>query len=212
MKLSDLAEGSKITLLIHNNNKRMRMGAVIKKHVKNNVALISLNYATGGSRLVFDNVQISAEYEADGGVPLIWNNVKITSYQSEYVMVVSSEAVKNNRRNSFRVGVSKLARVRSGNGPGQVMIRDISMSGFAVTDRGKTMKLKMGDEMSIVLDDMGHELNLRGKLVRIEEQEEVIIYGFEICNMCRDLSSYVTLKQRKIREAKKAPATGRMAR
>ena len=212
MKLSDLAEGSKITLLIHNNNKRMRMGAVIKKHVKNNVALISLNYATGGSRLVFDNEQISAEYEADGGVPLIWNNVKITSYQSEYVMVVSSEAVKNNRRNSFRVGVSKLARVRSGNGPGQVMIRDISMSGFAVTDRGKTMKLKMGDEMSIVLDDMGHELNLRGKLVRIEEQEEVIIYGFEICNMCRDLSSYVTLKQRKIREAKKAPATGRMAR
>lgn len=211
MKLSDLTEGSKITLLIHNNNKRMRMGAVIKKHVKQNVALIALDYAAG-SRLVFDNVQISAEYDADGGVPLIWNNVKITNYQSEYVMVVNSEAVKNNRRNSFRVGVSKLARVRSANGPGQVMIRDVSMSGFAITDRGKTLKLKMGDEMSVVLDDMGHELNLRGKLVRIEEQEEVIIYGFEICNMCKDLSSYVTLKQRKVREAKKAPASGRMAR
>ncbi|MBO5373065.1 MAG: PilZ domain-containing protein [Lachnospiraceae bacterium] len=206
MKLAEIAEGSNLTLIIHNDTKRMRMGAVLKKHVKENVALITIEYGQG-KRLIFDNVSISMEYEGDKDVPIIWNNVKITNYQSAYVMVVSGEGVRNNRRNSFRVGVSKLARVKSMNGPGQVMIRDVSMSGFSITDKSSSIGLKIGDELSVFLDDMGHELDLRGRVVRIEEKDDGLkIYGFEICNMCKDLSAYVTLKQRRVREQKKENA------
>jgi len=36
IKLSEIKEGSAIGILIHNNKKRMRMGARLKKHVKEN--------------------------------------------------------------------------------------------------------------------------------------------------------------------------------
>lgn len=207
MKLAEVTEGSRIILIVHNGKRRMHMEAILKKHVKDNVALITIEYAPG-KKLVFDNVSISMEYGSDGEVPIIWNNVKITNYQSAYVMVVSGDGVRNNRRNSFRVGVSKLARVRSLNGPNQVMVRDVSMSGFSIADRSNAVNLQIGDELSVMLDDMGHELDLRGKVVRIEEKEDGMkIFGFEICNMCKDLSAYVTLKQRRVREQKKEAST-----
>lgn len=202
IKLSEIKEGAVIGILIHNDKKRMRMGARIKKHVKDNVALITLDYGAG-KKLIFDNVEISMEYTPLGDVPLIWNNCKILNYQSEYVLVATTDATRNNRRNAFRVGVSKLARVMSSNGPSQVMVRDMSTSGFSITDRTGNLPLKMGDEMTIYLDDMGHELNLRGKLVRIDKKEDCTIYGFVICNMCRDLSSYVSYKQRRVRDSRR---------
>lgn len=39
-----------------------------------------------------------------------------------------------------------------------------------------------------------------GRVVRIEEREDMIIYGMAICNMCKDLSAYVNNKQRRNRK------------
>ena len=81
-------------------------------------------------------------------------------------------------------------------GPRQVMVRDLSLSGFSVSDRKKELVLHIGDELSVYFDDLGHTLNLIGRVVRIEEHEDVIIYGLEICNLCKNLSSYLSTKQR----------------
>ena len=199
IKLSELEEGSKITLNISNaeKNKNMKMNAVIKKQVRSDLAFITLDYDSS-RKLVFDNVQIDMEYCQDENVPIVWHDVKIVSYKSEYAMQVVSEGVRHNRRNCFRVGVGLLARVRMpGDGPQQVMIRDISLSGFSITDRKKELNLGVGSEISVYFEDLGHCLNLLGRVVRIEEHEEMNIFGLEIGNLCKDLSSYVSLKQRK---------------
>lgn len=195
-KLSELDEGTEVLLHISNSDKSIELGAVIKKILKENVALISLKCNTT-KKLVFDSVMVDMEYYQDGAVPIIWHNVKIASYMTDYALQVFGDGSKHNRRASFRVGVSVLARVNTlGRGPRQVMVRDISLTGFSLSDRKKELKLGVGDEFSISFEDLGHEINLTGRVVRIEEHEDVNIFGFEICNLCKDLSSYISIKQR----------------
>lgn len=195
--LSELEEGSKITLVLSAKGKLMALDATIKKHVKRNIAIISIKCDTT-KKLNFSTVQVDMEYQPeDSGVPIIWHNVKIAGYKTEYALQVFSEGVKHNRRDSFRVGISVTAKVNTlGRGPRQVMIRDLSLSGFSISDRKKELKLSVGDELSVSFDDLGHKINLTGRVVRVEEQEEVNIFGFVLCNLCKDLSSYLSVKQR----------------
>lgn len=196
IRLSDLEEGSHLLLHISNKEKSVELGAVLRKHVKHNIAFITLEYAAS-QKLIFNNVQIDMEYAHNAEIPFIWRGVKIIAYQTGYLLQVFSDGVKHNRRDYFRVGISKTARLGMiTNGPRQVMVRDLSLSGFSITDRKKELKLKTGDEISVFWEDMGHNLNLRGRVVRIEDTEDVRIYGFEICNLCKDLASYVNAKQR----------------
>lgn len=202
IKLSELEEGNSVILKIRNTGGSLQMNAVIQKHLKENVALVSLNYDTK-KRLVFDNVEISMEYDPEGTAPVIWNNVKIVNYKNEYLLQTLTDGIRRNRRNSFRVGVSVMAQLRMLKpGPAEVMIRDLSLSGFSISDRKKTLSLDVGDEISVKFEDLGHVLNLKGQVVRIETHPDITIYGLEICNLCKDLSSYVNLKQRRNKSQK----------
>lgn len=197
IKLSEIEEGSQITLQIYNSENNMQMGAVLKQHVREDIALISLEYDTK-RRLNFDNVRIDMEYPYDDGVPIIWRNVKVVNYREDYAMQVFSEGNRHNRRGCFRVSVAAVATLSmTGKTPQQVTVRDISLSGFSITDRKKELGLNLGDKLAINFEDMGHYIDLKGKVVRIQEEEDMVIYGLETYNLCRDLSSYISIKQRK---------------
>ena len=197
MKLSELEVGSQITLLIHNKNNKMEIKGVIKRHIVENVVLISMEYEST-KRLIFDGVIIDMEYCNENEVPYIWHKVKIANYKNDYVMQVTSDGTKYNRRDSFRVGVSVMAHLRvGGRNVQQVLIRDISMTGFSISDRKKELGFKKGDDIFVYFEDIGHILDLAGRVVRVEEREDMIIYGLEIRNLCKDLQSYVSLKQRR---------------
>lgn len=195
-KLSQLEEGVTVTLLISSAENNMQLGATIKKHLKDNIALIDLHYETT-KRLVFDNVQVDMEYYQDNDVPIIWHGVKIGYIKGEYLLQAPVDGVRHNRRGYFRVGVAVSTRIQMPGKSAQVMIRDVSLSGFSIADRTKELQLNKGDKISFRLDDLGFSLNLTGRLVRIEEREDIIIYGFEICNVCKDLSTYINIKQRR---------------
>lgn len=203
VKLSEIAEGDHITLKIKSLDKGLEMKAILKKHVKENIAIITLDYSST-KKLVFDNVQVDLEYVHENTMPVLWSNIKVVNYShSDYAIQVSSDGQKRNRRDSFRVSVAVMANMSmAGKGVQQVLIKDVSLSGFAITDREKELGLKMGDELTVGFEDLGHILKLVGRLVRIEEHEDMIIYGFEICNLCKDLSSYVSLKQQRRKVSK----------
>ena len=196
VKLSEIEENSQITLLVKNKDNSMEINGSVIRHVRENIALISLDYDTT-QRLIFEGVKIDMEYCHENEVPYIWRNVKIVNYKHYYILQVFSDGMKYNRRDSFRVGVSVLAEFRKGGRTQQVLIRDISVSGFAISDRKNELGLSKGDEVFVKFEDIGHYLDLAGRVVRIEEREDMIIYGLEICNLCKDLSSYVSIKQRR---------------
>lgn len=89
-----------------------------------------------------------------------------------------------------------MAQCNSPGMPSQVMVRDISLTGFSVTDRKGELSLAIGDILSVYWEDFGHFLDLTGRVVRTDVQDNIHIYGFELCNICRDLSSYINKKQR----------------
>lgn len=199
-EFSLIETGSRILLNLSAGSNSMEMGATIVKHLKDNIALISLD-TNNGQILKFDNININVIYTNAEGIPYIWLNSTIVYYQGQYLLQVRTEGGRrHNRRNSFRVGVSHYAKMRiSGHGEMEVIVRDISLTGFSITDRKKELNLSSGTHATLRYEDIGHELELEGNVVRIVEEEDYIIYGFVITKSCRDLSSYVNMKQRQKR-------------
>lgn len=202
-KLSDIEIGSPLSLRISANDKSLRLDAILKKHISEKSSIIEIR-GDFNKKLNFGSVKTDMEYYPDGNVPLKWNNVAIMSYENDYLLQVSSEGTRNNRRQSFRVGVSTTARLDTiiPNCPRQVTIRDVSLSGFSISDRKAELPFQVGNTISVSWEDIGHILDLTGRLVRIENRPDVTIFGFEICNICKDLSSYVTMKQRQQKDKK----------
>lgn len=199
IKLSDVEAGNKITLLVSNELKHISIDAYIKKSIDDNISIIKLG-CKSNQPLNFSNVKVQVEYKAEDGFPYIWSTAQITNFHSEYVLQVKNEAVRNNRRECFRVGISNNGRMwMPGKGEINVMIRDISLSGFSISDRSKYLNLEMGNEVKLSYTDLGYELKLAGEVVRIEEREDIVIYGFRIKNICKDLSAYLNAKQRQNR-------------
>lgn len=199
-EFSEIEVGSRILLNLSSGNKSMEMGATIARHLKDNIALIALDNSSG-QVLKFDNVTINVIYTNAEGIPYIWMNSTVVYYQGQYLLQVKADGGRrHNRRSSFRVGVSHYAKLRiTGHGEVEVVVRDVSLTGFSITDRKKELGLQQGTHALLRYEDIGHELELEGNVVRIEETEEYIIYGFVITKSCRDLSSYVNLKQRQKR-------------
>lgn len=199
-EFSEIEVGSRLLLNLSSGNKSMEMGASIIKHLKDNIALISLDNSSG-QVLKFDNININVVYTNDEGIPYIWINSTIVYYQGQYLLQVKADGGRrHNRRNSFRVGVSHYAKLRRpGHGEVEVVVRDISLTGFSITDRKKDLNMQQGTHVLLRYEDIGHELELEGNVVRIEETEEYVIYGFVLTKSSRDLSSYVNMKQRQKR-------------
>jgi hypothetical protein len=199
-EFSEIEVGSPLLITLSNGTNSMEMSGSIVRHLKDNIALITLDN-TNGQILKFDNITINVVYTNPEGIPYIWMNSTIVYYQGQYLMQVRADGGRrHNRRNSFRVGVSHSARLRvPGEGEYDVLVRDVSLTGFSVTDRNMLLKLETGSRAILKYEDIGHELELEGNLVRILEEEEFIVYAFVITRSCRDLSSYVNLKQRQKR-------------
>ena len=199
-EFSEIEVGSRLLLNLSSGNKSMEMGATIVKHLKDNIALISLDNSSG-QVLKFDNININVVYTNDEGIPYIWINSTIVYYQGQYLLQVKADGGRrHNRRNSFRVGVSHYAKLRRpGHGEVEVVVRDISLTGFSITDRKKDLNMAQGTHVLLRYEDIGHELELEGNVVRIEETDEYVIYGFVLTKSSRDLSSYVNTKQRQKR-------------
>lgn len=199
IKFTDIKEDDSILLNIISGNKEMEMDATLIKFVKADIAIIELD-TPSTQVLRFDNVTVHMIYTNEAGIPYIFRSCKIVHYKGQYVIQIFGEGNRYNRRNCFRVGISKTARMRTmGRGEENVLVRDISLSGFGLTDRKKELHLEMGTRVAIRFEDLGHEIDLEGPLVRIEEHDDYIIYGFTISKSCKDLSSYVTYKQRQKR-------------
>ncbi|MBQ9928238.1 MAG: PilZ domain-containing protein [Lachnospiraceae bacterium] len=196
INLTDLGEGTTITLKVSNKVRSIEMHAALAKILREDLAVITIDYQSK-QVLNFDGVRIEMESQTEDGMPYKWSNVKVAFYQKQYILQTEGEGNRINRREFFRVGVSKRGLMRmAGRGQKDIIVRDISMTGFAITDQRRELDLLPGDEISVHFEDLGHVLDLVGKVVRIQDEEDKIVYGLRIMNLCKDLTSYISTKQR----------------
>ena len=195
IKLTEVKAGSRITFYLSKDGRKLKLDGTLKKHVKEDMAFIDLHY-NSTKKLSFKDIEIAMEYHF-GGMAITWKEVKLGTYKGEYLMQVLSEGIKVNKRNSFRIDVNKPASCqRRGRGIERVIIKDISMTGFAIADRDKILGIKVGEVLRILFEDMGYQIDLVGKVVREEKREDMIIYGVVTSEQCKDLPAYMNLKQR----------------
>lgn len=200
IRFSEIEELANIRLLIHKGDSHFVLGAMVKKHLTDQFTLVTLDFS-GEQTLVFDNVTVDVEYFQPGDVPLVWKNVKVVSQKNMYVLQVTGAPSRNNRRDSFRMSVAKMALMRKGGArPTQVMVKEVSLSGFSISDSKKELNLEVGDQISVFFEDWGYQLNLDGRVIRAEEREDMTIYGLSIRNLCKDLSLYINDKQRRAKK------------
>lgn len=200
IKFNEIKEDTPIVLKIYANDKHLDLGAVIKKQLGQNMALIDLTYSSN-KRLTFNNVQIDVLYNPDDSIPILFHKAKIINHKDAYILQVTSEGTKSNRRNSYRVSVATMGWLSVvSQKPSQVMVKDVSMTGFAITDRKKELNLTMGTRVSLSFEDISFQLHLDGKVVRIEEHDSYTVYGMVILNISNDLPIYISTKQRKSRK------------
>ncbi len=196
---SEIKDGSPVTLMLHSGNMHMRMDANIVRLVRDDIAIIALQ-TTVQHVLKFENVKIEVIYITDKGIPYKWNSAKIVFFKNAYVMQVMGEGHRYNRRGTYRVGISRTCQMKTPDGREQrAIVRDLSLTGFSITDRANEYNFAMGYGVTIKFEDLGHCLDLFGKVVRIEEKDDYIIYGFSIVRSCKDLPSYIAAKQRRKR-------------
>lgn len=199
-RFQDLEVNSSIVLLIRLGEKSMEISATIQKHLAQNLTLVTLNYP-GDKRLNFDNVQVDIQYQTGDGIPILWRQTRVVFYKNSYLIQVNTSGARSNRRTSYRVSVGASGWLKqTGKQPRQTIIKDVSMTGFAVTDRKKELHLSAGDKVFVTFEDITFKLNLEGKVVRIEKHDDYIVYGFAIISICRDLTTYVAMKQRRNRK------------
>ena len=88
MQFTEIEEQQAIRLHIHNQESQFILGANVKKHLNDQLSLIGLDYS-GKQKLIFDNVNVDAEYFQPDDVPLMWKNVKVLNYKNAYVLQVT---------------------------------------------------------------------------------------------------------------------------
>ena len=111
INLTDLGEGTTITLKVSNKVRSIEMHAALAKILREDLAVITIDYQSK-QVLNFDGVRIEMESQTEDGMPYKWSNVKVAFYQKQYILQTEGEGNRINRREFFRVGVSKRGLMR----------------------------------------------------------------------------------------------------
>ncbi|MBP5198665.1 MAG: PilZ domain-containing protein [Lachnospiraceae bacterium] len=141
--------------------------------------------------------------------PQIFNNVTVTSMKRSnntfcYSLQCTAAGKPFNRRGSYRcyVGLPTSLAYKPGAEPVEVIIKDVSVSGFALTCPSE-IELAINQVVHVVLTDTIEQsgdtftFQMYGIVVRSQDLENgKIVYGCKLNNHVGGLENYVALKER----------------
>ena len=193
-RFADIEDGSPIILMLHNGSVHTKLHGNIINLIREDIAIIT--FETSVSQVLkFDNIDIEMIYISDTGTPYIWKKAKIVHFKNNYVIQIKGDGNRYNRRVTYRVSISKSAQLRkSDDTEYDVTVKDVSLNGFSVADKNNVLNLSMKDGVTIYFEDLNHVIDLYGTVMRMEEKDDYMVYGFKIRRSCRDLPSYITTK------------------
>lgn len=191
---SDIKDGSPIIIMMHNGSVHTKMQGNIINLIREDIATISLDTPTT-QILKFDHMELELVYVSEDGIPYVWKKAKIVYFKNNYVLQIKGDGTKYNRRMTYRVSISQTAELRKlDNATYQTIVKDVSLTGFSILDKKNELKLSMDDGVTVCFEDVNHIIDLYGTVIRIEEKDDFVVYGFTIRRSCRDLPSYITTK------------------
>lgn len=195
--LTDLEEGKTVTIncTIPSSSKEVEFKATI---AQKSVGCVLLEIdEMKDKKLTFQGVNVRIIVEEDDAV-FQYDACNVVYYKGLYAAQCKRPRRKINRRKNFRVGVSIVGTMLRGSDPPMnVYVRDVSASGFSITT---DKELRIGEEITVRYNDLGLQLTLPGRIVRIADIENDArkIYGLTLVRESSAIENYVQQKQREV--------------
>lgn len=211
MLIDELIRGQSITFLVTINGQFLsfdseiqdvypRRGLVLAKAIYYNDKIISFS----GQNV---SVDVLVTFVADK--PQLFKNVTVSTMRKGngelcYNISTATESKPYNRREHFRcyVGLPTVVQFGPNQSPEDAVIRDVSLSGFAVTC-SKDVAFKPNQVIHALFQDYINELDeqfsmhLYGMVVRIQPLENgKYVYGCRFKSPVNGLDSYISKKER----------------
>jgi len=204
VEIRELDPSFKMSITISNQQSQMTLNSEIA--FVNGDKLYVTPFEHNGVILNFNSgaVAISMIAYQEEKTPFLWKIVHINRETVDGVNyhVITSEVsgVKINRRENFRVfiGIDGKATILGKDVPFDVMIKDVSESGFAIlVDLTSQVKINKNEAVMIDFYDktIDERFNLTGRVVRAEVTERYVLYG---CRLLKDtgiMRKYIANKQ-----------------
>lgn len=205
MKLVDLKENTKLQIDISFKENKLQYEAVVKFSAFSGVFVEPIKQ--GEKMLEFNTgkLMISVTAEIEGAQPVKWREcvIKAVKYKNEvYHMITSRKGgLQVNRRGRFRLAMGYTGTVRVGANTGtlNVVVHDLSSSGFSFTTEKDIENLNQSVHLVFVDSDNDTSFNLLGDIVRKQDwNNDRFLYGckFRTTNLMVDY--YIAKKQREL--------------
>lgn len=181
--------------------------------VKDNIILVDEIRSQTNEPVNFQSDIVSSDlYRVKiGKIPINWENVVIKRIRNNdiFVNVIGSRnnGKKFNRRKDYRVyvGYTGIGRLGLSRKTSNVIVKDVSKSGFSFSVYNESNIVNIRDEIRITFDDpnMGNRIVLNGICVRKQiTSEDKTLYGCIFFKKDKEISEYIIKKQQE--ELKKA--------
>lgn len=212
MKVSDLPVGQAITIMVIISEQRLEFPSSVEQaNPKKKLAYLS-PVMKDGKILNFNGKGIltSLLVQLPDSKPLVFRNVTLNTMKKDdgtfcYGMQCLSEGLELNRRSSFRcqIDISTLLRISSIRTTYNIILRDVSSTGFSFAFHNSNDSCEVGSSVHIVLNDYLEEtcekfsFQLHGTVVRSEELDNGrMVYGCKMVTPVHGLDQYIAKKER----------------
>jgi hypothetical protein len=151
-----------------------------------------------------EDISVGMSYLRQNRPPMVWKGVacSVVRYKGRvlYKVVASSVGFESNRREAFRLflGLEAITRVGSNRRAMNVILKDVSTSGFAFVSENDIEDVE-NMPVRLVFKDMDRNYDLTGYIVRkIKADEGKFVYGCHLNAKNQLLGHYINLKQRQM--------------
>ena len=203
MEIYELTTAHKMSITIANARTNISLNSNIVFVEDNKLYVEPFVYE--GAILNFDSTNVSISmiaYEEEKS-PYLWQIVHIVKEVRDnttyHVISSNLSGVKINRRENFRLflGIDATVTLMGGK-PIQVIVKDISSSGFAVlVDMNNPISVHKNDIMQLEFSDKAFEEDfvLHGRVVRMDKTDKYLLYGCRLVSENPAIDKYIANKQ-----------------
>lgn len=206
MKIAELQDGTTVSFELFIANNKFDFPSVVHFQKKGNAYFEPIRIGEKILNIQDEKVRLNLIYSIEGKKPIIWADVDVHPevYKKKvfYQIEANVEGKTYNRRGAYRqyVGDEVFAKIGSGMPDVQVVLKDISNTGFSFVYRDD---IKDSDHAMVFIlytykdEQAQFELTLSGKVVRKQKLEDGrTLYGCVLVRKSEMIAKFVNYKQK----------------
>ncbi len=211
MRIDEIKEGQKLTLLVNVNNENLTFETIAEQSMIGKNMVLAKTLSVNGKFLTFkgNNIAVDLVITPEEDLPQIFKDVSIALVKKfdgtiSYSITSIAQSKTYNRRENFRcfVGVHTSVQKMLNTVPYDAVIRDVSIGGFAVVVPSE-LEFNNDQVIHVVLNDYIDEtcekfsFHLYGMVVRSETLDRGrTLYGCKFTKPVHGIENYIMKKER----------------